>query len=133
MSRQQRREVCRGIFVKQYSHLAQQFRKPRRALLWRIRVLQMGTGAETHQCSHRLQDNRKRADRNTGTDKHQTTAEYIRVSVRDIGKRDHGSFSFRLRPNITVDFERPETEADITTRNACSWPLCKALHRAEHS
>jgi hypothetical protein len=30
----------------------------------------------------------KRSDRNPGTNKHQTTAEDIRVSVRNIGKRD---------------------------------------------
>jgi hypothetical protein len=31
----------------------------------------------------------ERADRNTGTDKHQTAAQDIRVSVGDIGKCNH--------------------------------------------
>jgi hypothetical protein len=34
MPYQQLREVCRKILVKQYSHLPQRFRKPRRELLW---------------------------------------------------------------------------------------------------
>src|ERR1700675_3193276 len=42
-STQQRREVCRKILVKQYSHPPQQFRKLRRALLWQIRALPVDT------------------------------------------------------------------------------------------
>jgi hypothetical protein len=37
----------------------------------------------------------QRSDRNAGTNKHKTTAEDVRVSVGDIGKRDHGAFPFR--------------------------------------
>jgi hypothetical protein len=60
----------------------------------------------------------KRADWNTGTDKHQTTAEDIRISVRNIGKRNRVSFSIRLCPDVTVNFERQETDGHIRTRNA---------------
>jgi hypothetical protein len=50
----------------------------------------------------------KGADGNTGTDKHQTTAEDIRVSVRDIGKRDHVRSPFGSAPMLpqTLKFRK---------------------------
>jgi hypothetical protein len=61
-------------------------------LQWQIRALLMETGAEIHQGSlAAFQVIEKRADWNTGTDKHQAAAQDIGVSVRNIGKYGHGS------------------------------------------
>ena len=100
MPYQQPREVCRKILVKQNSHLPLQFRKRRRAPLWRIHALPMETGAETHRALTAFKVVEKRADWNTGTDKHQTTAEDIRISVRDIGKCNHvrSPFGYPMLP-----------------------------------
>src|ERR1700733_1602471 len=70
--------ICRNSFVGRVEHCYGKF------ALYRWKLVQKFIDALTP-----FQVIEKRADWNTGTDKHQTAAEDVGVSVRDIGKRYH--------------------------------------------
>jgi hypothetical protein len=81
--------ICRNSFISRVEHCYGEFSLYRRKLVQKlINALAAFKVIE------------KRADWNTGTDKHQTTAEDVRISVRDIGKRNHDRSPFGSAPML---------------------------------
>jgi hypothetical protein len=99
--------ICRNSFVSRVEHSYGEF------TLYRWKLVQKLINALTA-----FKVIEKRPDWNAGTDKHQTTAEDIRVSVRDICKRNHARSPFSSGPDVTVNFERPESDGHTRTQNA---------------
>src|SRR5277367_4673002 len=81
--------ICRNSFVCRVEYCYSKF------ALYRWKLVQKLINALTP-----FQVIEKRADWNTRTDKHQTTAEDVRVSVGDIGKRYHNRSPVGFAPML---------------------------------
>jgi hypothetical protein len=81
--------ICRNSFVSRVEHCYGEF------TLYRWKLVQKLINALAA-----FKVIKKRPDWNTGTHKHQTAAEDIRIPVRDIGKRNHDRSPFGSAPML---------------------------------
>lgn len=94
--------ICRNSFVCRVEHCDGEF------ALYRWKLVQKLINAFTA-----FEVIEKRADRYTGTDKYQTAAEDIGVSVRNIGKCGHLRSRSGSSVDVTANVERPGFRKEI--------------------